>query len=48
MPDKDENSQPVYFLDLIVENVRCFGKKQVLDLVRRQRTSCSMDDYFGE
>ncbi|MCP4107775.1 MAG: AAA family ATPase [Desulfobacteraceae bacterium] len=26
------NSQPVYFLDLIVENVRCFGERQLLDL----------------
>jgi len=26
------DNQPIYFLDLIVKNVRCFGKKQVLDL----------------
>lgn len=27
-----ENDAPVYFLDLTVENVRCFGDKQTLDL----------------
>jgi ABC-type multidrug transport system ATPase subunit len=27
-----ENDTPVYFLNLTVENVRCFGKKQTLDL----------------
>lgn len=27
-----KNDAPVYFLDLTVENVRCFGKRQTLDL----------------
>ncbi|MEN8219257.1 MAG: AAA family ATPase [Pseudomonadota bacterium] len=27
-----KNDAPVYFLDLTVENVRCFGKLQTLDL----------------
>jgi len=27
-----ENDAPVYFLDLTVKNVRCFGKEQTLDL----------------
>ncbi len=30
--ESPNNSEPVYFLDLIVENVRCFGEKQILDL----------------
>jgi len=29
---QEEASQPVYFLSLTVENVRCFGPKQTLDL----------------
>jgi AAA15 family ATPase/GTPase len=27
-----ENDAPIYFLDLTVENVRCFGERQTLDL----------------
>ena len=30
--EKDQTNRPVYFLDLSVENVRCFGEKQTLDL----------------
>ncbi len=30
--NSDENLPPAYFLSLAVENVRCFGPKQILDL----------------
>lgn len=32
MSKKKENIEPVYFMDLVVENVRCFKDKQVMDL----------------
>lgn len=32
MSKKQENIKPVYFMDLVVENVRCFKDRQVMDL----------------
>lgn len=32
MSKKKENIEPVYFMDLVVENVRCFKDRQVMDL----------------
>ncbi len=32
MNQKDRQAEPVYFMDLVVENVRCFKEQQVLDL----------------
>lgn len=32
MSQKDKNIEPVYFMDLVVENIRCFKGKQVMDL----------------
>ena len=31
MSKKKENIEPVYFMDLVVENVRCFKGRQVMD-----------------
>lgn len=28
----EDATQPIYFLDLVIENVRCFGERQYLDL----------------
>jgi len=35
MSKTKENIDPVYFMDLVVENVRCFKDKQVMDLSDR-------------
>ncbi|MEM6965387.1 MAG: AAA family ATPase [Bacteroidota bacterium] len=45
---KSEQSPPVYFMDLVVENVRCFKDKQVLDLADDNKNPARWTIILGD
>ncbi len=48
MVTKDSERKPVYFRSLSLENVRCFGKKQRIDFLKKDGSVCFWNIIIGD